>query len=295
MAGFSGWGGLSQILEDDKARRDAEAARVNVWKPPVVKQESASLPVPPLPTVRPMATPVMDLKRQTAEHWDFSPEARKELYSTPVEVKFNEPKRDENGNFNVNLDAGGYYYGPNYSTGNPQIMVHQPWGAEPQKIETDKGFDMWPTYASGILAHEFGHKWDTEHVPDYLRKKWYGNDWTNSPVWTDSFRDRMQKDPMTQDDAHLMAQETYANTVMGSVTPGMEIPNNYRDKYFAGLFNGGAKYFPPAGYNTDYWVHDYGAPQGYYEDGSARGSSMPEPRSWSPPQFPSLSMYGAQG
>lgn len=194
-------------------------------------------PPPPLPAVRPMATPVMDLKRETANYWDFSPTARTMLYDTPTLVNWrgydHKPPDEPQGWANSGRTDEG-----------PQIMVQEPMDLPPLQPGM-YGYDR-PSMGAGTLAHEFGHVWDFSQMPEHVHDEWNRGGWLDSPIWGPGvgaqFRGDYNTGEWSQDDWNLHEGETYANTIM-NYPGGRGLPTYYRDKYFAGLFNDSAPRF----------------------------------------------------
>lgn len=261
---MAGWGSLDRIIADAQQKREEEQQRRQASpllrlqerepqriSPPLPQQQAPPITQtnnpPPLPTIRPMATPVMDLKRETANFWNFSPEARTELYDTPTLVNYRERESIPEGEPAGYYRPPGFNYDdPNAAPGNHQIMVNETGRNQPFVSSAMGGDTTWPSVSAGTLAHEFGHKWDHEQVPDDLRSQWYDDrGWQGSSYWNPSLYKKWNTGD-SQADTPLMAGETYANSVMMSQTPGQEMQPWFRDKYFAGLFNDGAsKWQPP--------------------------------------------------
>lgn len=295
MASWSGWDRL----------REPE---------PEQPSSSGSLPIPPLPTVRPMATPVMDLKRETANFYNFSPEARTELYDTPTLVNYrgydNKPEREPQGVYMSSGHSSGVSNPDDpytYPEGDYKLMVQEPHGRNRQTSYGRLGGSYESSsLSSNTLAHEFGHLWDSEKMPSYLQDEWRDGGWTEAPQWQlpyrgaqsfkyhdpgDKFMDYYRTGKMDQGSWDTMASEGYAQAVQQSRAPWTQIPPEFRDKYFAGLFNDSAPTWQPQPYASDTFSTDSWVPQrqvqSYYEDGSPIYTRrFPERAS-----FPSLSDY----
>lgn len=200
-------------------------------------------PRPPLPDVRPMATPVMDTKREAANFWRFSPEARTKLYDTPVRVNYrgydNRPEGEQQG-----------YYWPGNPDIDHDIMVQEPFGNRPNTVHSATGSVTWPSLSAGTLAHEFGHKWQHEELPPHLRDQWDRSGWLESSNVTPDLARQVHDDRRAGagDAWNVMAGETYANNIMQDRTPGLAMPAWYRDKYYARLFNDSPREWQPPYY-----------------------------------------------
>lgn len=245
--------------QSPRERREAQAPRNEMARIEPPREQRRRAPEitrtdnpPPLPEVRPMATPVMDLKRETANHWNFTPEARTNLYDTPTRVNYrgydNKPPDEPQGQYRPQ----GYVDDAEWH-GN-QIMVQEPYGNRPNEIHTARGSTTWPSLSAGTLAHEFGHKWQDEQMPDDLWHEWQDRGWTDSSHWSPQVKQQWRNDRGTEafpePSWQTMAGETYANSIMHNESPGLEMPAWYRDKFFAGLFRDGASewqqpYFGP--------------------------------------------------
>lgn len=216
-----------------------EQTQDDSWRDPL---RVATENPPPLPVIRPMATPVMDLKRETANQWDFSPEARRQLYDANVTVNYLPTETMMERGDPAGLFSPIGHEGRDES----HLMIYEPEGGQPHTVYGANGQEgQWPSLGAGVLAHEFGHKWQAEQMPEDLRREWYGGGWLDSNQWSPGtgaqFRADHNAGRMDEASWNSLAGETYANSVMNTQGRDTEIPAWFRDKYFAGLFNDSAQ------------------------------------------------------
>lgn len=190
---------------------------------------SDPLEAPPLPKIYANASPVYQLKAQTANAYDYTPEARNKLMETPIEVRYQPEERILERN-----DPGGYYVhkGPDGSGGN--IMVYDVAPRTPYTQSTSVGDYTFPSSGSAVLGHEFGHKWMYEEMPDYLRSKWDEGDWARAIA-----PDPSRLLSMSPDEPSLpeLRSEYYAMGAAAHPSLWREDQKPYYDKYYAGLYN----------------------------------------------------------
>lgn len=216
--------------------------------------------IPPLPVKRPMVSPVVALKKETARGYNYTPEATEQLYQTPVHLEMRRPS-------NFPTDYLGSY--TQALPGRPsEILVrtipdfekYQGYLAGSDRMITE-GFsemadypymqyaDPNPSYGmndpEGILAHEFGHKWYFENLPNDVRGQWSrrfdeaqraGEDWA------------MQDNNFSpiQNMLHFPARESYAEaaklhnqpeafSTYGYGTSGLTSQEDW-NRYYPGLY-----------------------------------------------------------
>jgi hypothetical protein len=216
---MAGWGGISQLIEDAQRRRGEE----NRWRPqrlePPRQSSWTSPPLtridnpPPLPEIRPMASPVMELKRQTAR--GYTPEATHILYETPMRVRFGSPEThtsDTHGGPLGSEGVGGFYTGGDTQKDwDKEIYLNS---AQPEQ-----------SYQSE-LAHEFAHKWYETQMPEEIKYQWKQNSQELSSPYAN---ERVKAyDPMAD-----IPNERYAFNVMNGPY-GMD--DETRSYYYAGLY-----------------------------------------------------------
>jgi hypothetical protein len=341
MGGFSGWGGLSRILEDAKQREQVEErsrrnesrlspreralqgpsqrierpsfaqprndmARIEepqqidrspaqVSAPPSWQESSRQRNEPrrynttqtdnppPLPYTMPAVTPVGDLKNRTAIYNQYTPEAARELYNTPVRAK-------------IGYTPGDPWLG-GYASGNISTTI------QPDQEESQ-----------GTLAHEFAHKWHEQRLSPELKSSWantaedvvnwYASDLNSShphgnenelyaynaqrgpsymnPQVRDFYYPGLYRDEIRPPNPPVPEWERYA--LQSDELPPMSPDDRYADEAWQVEER-------RTRFNPSHWVNEYEAPLGYFEDGGAVRNRLPYPSQWSPPQFPSMSEY----
>lgn len=243
----STWGGLNWILEEAEKRKGSQGAPSSTPAPAPFSEQGvaqyiqqqqprpearpqegpASLPTPPLPVYRPMVDPVVGLKRETSVGFDYTPEAAEQLYQTPVRL-------EQQGRENRAPDnpAGQY-------RGGKGIMV---WAENPHQPITSysaSGQVERSSREAEILAHEFGHKWYFENMPEHVRNQW-GQNWVSEsipPAGQERLRVLGITDPYDKSPVELYA--------MNAEKRGLpEVAPNW-DKYYAGLHRGTASEWEP--------------------------------------------------
>jgi hypothetical protein len=256
-------------------------------------EKMAAVGYPPKPPTMPAVTPTADLKNRTALGNQYSDEAARELYNTPVKMRVREPQRPQ-----WSGDVGHVDWGQGAMVGEEETRAayykhKDEWGRTPKPqivIEhmpgiSDGGLKNAMTGHSGLefgedlLAHEFAHKWDFEKMPKQTHEDWSG-EFTNV-VHPDIALWSMSRQ---LDGTGSAGPEAYAH--QAELGPHALTPEQ-RDTWYTGLYRDDIK-SPPAfpqaehGFGPDLkamresyfspqqWVPEQRAPHGYYADGTPK-------------------------
>lgn len=282
-------GGIHPVYNpEDATKFYQESNTVGFMGGPQVRMEN----LPPLPPTLPVTNPVADLKNKTALSNQYTPDAQRRLNQQPTTVNYGLGNRNPYGALGL--------YTTYEDDPKGQILIENIPG-ENQRT----------------LAHEFAHAWENNYMPPVQHQAWQ----TLAPqIATDYAKERVTRDykePANEREMYATATEQgpwsippslrndyydmYRQDIKVPQPPGLQMGSHtsVAPPYIDGLmsFQGRFQPFQPLHsdkgdpFSTEYWVKEYEAPLGYYEDGSAVRSPVPFPSQWNPPQFPSLSDY----